>query len=382
MSRALRPTVELKKGRGISAPATRQSSVLQLVLEVVGRKTPKKTAIVYIPLFHCQTKKVDGHTKSAISTWGNGDRLCSPLRETIISPTMPPEVSMKAMLALIGGSGLYSIDGIHPLEELEVPTPWGLPSDKVAVVEIGGELVAFLPRHGKGHRYLPAEVPSYANIWALKSLGVQQIISVSAVGSLTESFAPGELVLCDGLVDKTSRKPGSFFGQGVVGHVGFADPFCAGMREAIAGVLREHNHPHHTSGTYVCMEGPAFSTRAESNLHRSWGAEMIGMTAAPEAKLAREAEICYATIAMVTDYDCWTADQENVSVGIVVETMKKNTAAIQRMIPDIVRALKGRDDCDCRHAAKSAIMTDPALIPYDVKRRLALFYDRYWATHK
>jgi 5'-methylthioadenosine phosphorylase len=225
---------------------------------------------------------------------------------------------------------------------------------------------------------LPAEVPSQANIWALKSLGVQQIISVSAVGSLSESFAPGDFVLCDELIDRTTGRQGSFFGQGVVGHVGFADPFCMGMRAAIAGVLRGHGHPHHPSGTYVCMEGPAFSTRAESDLHRSWGAELIGMTAVPEAKLAREAEICYATIAMVTDYDCWKANEESVSVEMVVETMKRNTAAVQRMIPDIVAALKERDDCDCRHAASSALMTDPVLIPYDVRRKVALFYDRYW----
>jgi 5'-methylthioadenosine phosphorylase len=287
---------------------------------------------------------------------------------------------MKARLAVIGGSGLYSMEGVEHLEELEVPTPWGLPSDRVTIAEVGGEPVAFLPRHGKGHRYLPAEVPSQANIWALKWLGVQQIISVSAVGSLSERFVPGEFVLCDELVDKTSRKPGSFFGQGVAGHIGFADPFCAGMRDAIAGVLRGHGHPHHTAGTYVCMEGPAFSTRAESNLHRSWKAELIGMTAVPEAKLAREAEICYATIAMVTDYDCWKTDEESVSVEMVVKTMKQNTQAVRRMIPDIVQALKGREDCACRHAARNAIMTDPAMIPYDARRRLALFYDRYWVA--
>jgi 5'-methylthioadenosine phosphorylase len=286
---------------------------------------------------------------------------------------------MKSRLALIGGSGLYSMEGARLLEEIEVPTPWGLPSDRITIAEVEGEPVAFLPRHGKGHRYLPSEVPSQANIWALKFLGVQQIVSVSAVGSLSEGFAPGDFVLCDGLVDKTSRKLGSFFGQGVVGHVGFADPFCAGMRTAIAGVIRRHGHPLHTAGTYVCMEGPAFSTRAESNLHRSWKAELIGMTAVPEARLAREAEICYATIAMVTDYDCWKTEDESVSVEMVVETMKRNTAAVQGMIPDIVQALKGRDDCDCRHAARSAIMTDPALIPYDVRRKLSLFYDRYWA---
>ena len=287
---------------------------------------------------------------------------------------------MKARLAVIGGSGLYSMEGAKGREELEVPTPWGLPSDRITIADIGGEPVAFLPRHGKGHRYLPAEVPSQANIWALKWLGVQQIISVSAVGSLSEGFAPGEFVLCDGLIDKTSRKPGSFFGQGIVGHIGFADPFCAGMRSAIAGVLRGHGHPHHAAGTYVCMEGPAFSTQAESNLHRSWKAQLIGMTAVPEARLAREAEICYATIAMVTDYDCWKTDAESVSVDMVIKTMKGNTEAVQRMIPDIITALKEREDCACRHAAQNAIMTDFSMIPYDVRRRLALFYDRYWVT--
>ena len=285
---------------------------------------------------------------------------------------------MKARLAVIGGSGLYTMEGVDHGEEVEVPTPFGLPSDRITIVDVGGEPVAFLPRHGKGHRYMPAEVPSQANIWALKALGVQQIISVSAVGSLSESYAPGEFVLCDALVDKTSRKPGSFFGQGIVGHVGFAEPFCGGMRSAIAGVLRGHGHPHHAAGSYVCMEGPSFSTRAESNLHRSWKAELIGMTAVPEAKLAREAEICYATIAMVTDYDCWKTDEESVSVEMVVRTMKRNTEAVQRMIPDIVHALKGREDCGCRHAAENAIMTAQSMIPYDARRRLALFYDRYW----
>jgi len=285
---------------------------------------------------------------------------------------------MRARLAVIGGSGLYSIEGARLVEEIEVPTPWGLPSDRVTIAEVSGQPVAFLPRHGRGHRYLPSEVPSPANIWALKSLGVEQILSLSAVGSLTDACAPGDFVVCDELIDKTSRKPGSYFGQGIVGHVGFADPFCGGMRTVVTHVLAENGHPHHPSGTYVCMEGPAFSTRAESHLHRSWKAELIGMTAVPEAKLAREAEICYATIAMVTDFDCWKTAGEDVSVEMVVATLKKNTAAVRRMLPAMVAALSGRQDCPCRHAAASAIMTDPALIPYDVRRRLELFYGRYW----
>ncbi|MCX7039030.1 MAG: S-methyl-5'-thioadenosine phosphorylase [Spirochaetes bacterium] len=289
---------------------------------------------------------------------------------------------MKARLAVIGGSGLYSIESARVREEIEVPTPWGLPSDLVAIAEIAGELVAFLPRHGRGHRLLPSEVPSLANIWALKSLGVEQILSVSAVGSLSETIAPGDFVLCDDLVDKTARRPSTYFGGGVAGHVSFAEPFCSGMRGEIGGVLSGHRHSFHPSGTYVCMEGPAFSTRAESRLHRSWGAALIGMTALPEARLAREAEMCYATVAMVTDYDCWKSDGEEVTVEMVIATMKENTAAIRRMIPDIVAALKGRGDCPCRHAAAHAIMTDPALIPYEARRRLALFYGRYWQAKR
>jgi 5'-methylthioadenosine phosphorylase len=283
-----------------------------------------------------------------------------------------------ARLAVIGGSGLYQLEGGRVREEREVPTPWGLPSDRLTIMEISGDEVVFLPRHGRGHRYLPSEVPSRANIWALRSIGVEQILALSAVGSLSENVAPGEFVLCDDLVDKTNRRAASYFGDGIAGHVGFAEPFCGGMRAAAAGVLKAHSHPHHTSGTYVCMEGPAFSTRAESQLHRSWTATLIGMTALPEARLAREAEICYATIAMVTDYDSWRATGESVSVEMVVATMKSNTEAVKRMLPDLVSALHGRDDCPCRHAARDAIMTDPALIPYDARRRVALFYDRYW----
>jgi len=285
---------------------------------------------------------------------------------------------MKARLAVIGGSGLYQLDGARIKEQIEVPTPWGLPSDALTITDIAGETVAFLPRHGRGHRYLPSEVPSRANIWALKSLGVEQILGLSAVGSLTERCAPGDFVLCDNVVDRTVRRQGTFFGDGIVGHVGFAHPFCEGIRAAAAGVLASRRHPHHTEGTYVCMEGPAFSTKAESELHRSWNASLIGMTALPEAKLAREAEICYATVAMVTDYDCWKEVGEHVSVEMVVATMRSNTEALRGMLPDIIAAMRDRADCACRHAARDAIMTEPSLIPYDVKRRLALFYGRYW----
>jgi 5'-methylthioadenosine phosphorylase len=270
------------------------------------------------------------------------------------------------------------MDGAKVMEELDVPTPFGMPSDAITVAELSGEPVAFLPRHGRGHRYLPSEVPSAANIWALKSLGVEQILSVSAVGSLSEQCKPGDFVLCDQLVDKTNGRMGSFFGRGVVGHVPFAHPFCSGMRTALSGVLLRDGHPFHAQGTYVCMEGPQFSTRAESELHRSWGAHLIGMTAVPEARLAREAEMCYATIAMVTDWDCWKESEESVSVEVIVARMRENTTAVRRMIPNIVAALAERKDCACRRAAENAIMTEPALIPHEVKRSLALLYGKYW----
>lgn len=285
---------------------------------------------------------------------------------------------MNARFAVIGGSGLYDLQGAQRLSELEIPTPFGLPSDRVTVVEVAGEAVAFLPRHGKGHRLLPAEVPSRANIWALKSLGVEQILSVSAVGSLQEQFKPGEFVLCDQLIDRTRSREASFFGDGVVGHVGFADPYCAGMRQALAKVLAEKGHAFHGQGTLVTMEGPLFSTRAESFLYRSWGAHLIGMTALPEAKLAREAEICLAVVAMVTDYDCWREAEESVTIDMVLKVMAENTRSIQQLIPALVSALPDRRDCSCRHAAQNAIMTELSLIPPRARRSLDLLYGKYW----
>jgi 5'-methylthioadenosine phosphorylase len=288
------------------------------------------------------------------------------------------EKSVRARLAVIGGSGLYRLQGARLLEEVEVPTPFGLPSDLISLVEIGGRPVAFLPRHGRGHRLLPTELPVRANIWALKSLGVEQIISVSAVGSLQESMRPGDFVLCDQLIDRTRRRQASFFGDGVVGHVSFAEPYCPGMRAEMAPVLKDSGRPCHARGCLVCMEGPQFSSRAESALHRRWGAELIGMTSLPEAKLAREAEICLALVAMVTDYDCWREAGEEVSMELVLRTMSENTRAIQELLPALIERLASRGDCPCRHAAANAIVTDPALIPYQTRRRLALLYGKYW----
>ena len=285
---------------------------------------------------------------------------------------------MKAEIAVIGGSGLYQLEGTAVKEETAVSTPFGDPSDKIAICDIKGLGVAFLPRHGRGHRLTPTEVPSRANIWALKSLGVKQVVAVSAVGSLTEEYRPGEFAVCDQLIDRTRSRTNSFFGDGVVGHVGFADPYCQGMREKLTGVLNRHELPFHDSGTLVCMEGPLFSTRAESRLYRSWDAHMIGMTALPEAKLAREAEMCFSLIAMVTDYDCWRQSKEDVTLEMVLKVMKRNSAAIKKVLPEIVGDLAERGHCTCQDAARDALVTRPALIPPETRQKLSLFYDKYW----
>jgi 5'-methylthioadenosine phosphorylase len=285
---------------------------------------------------------------------------------------------MQAQFGVIGGTGLYELEGAGPVSDIEVPTPFGLPSDLIRVIEVAGSKVAFVPRHGRGHRLLPTEVPSRANIWALKSLGVEQILAVSAVGSLSEEYAPGDLVVCDQLIDRTRSRCNSYFGEGVVAHLPFADPYCPQMRAGINELLASSGARSHSRGTLVCMEGPLFSTRAESNLYRAWGAELIGMTALPEAKLAREAEICCALIAMVTDYDCWHEAEEAVSVEMVLEVMRKNTRVVQELIPSIIRALRDSKDCSCRHAAENAIVTAADKIPYQTRRSLGLFYGKYW----
>jgi 5'-methylthioadenosine phosphorylase len=285
---------------------------------------------------------------------------------------------MKANIGVIGGSGIYQIEGASVVETLDIPTPFGMPSDHITIMDIKDTPVAFLPRHGKGHRLLPTEVPSKANIWALKHLGVSQILSISAVGSLKEAYKPGDFVVCDQLIDRTKSRSNSYFGDGIAGHVGFAEPFCGGMRDKLIQVLKKHNHPFHDRGTLITMEGPLFSTRGESLLYRQWNADLIGMTALPEAKLAREAEMCYAVIAMVTDYDCWHESEEAVSVEMVLAIMKKNVAAIKTMMTHIVGSLCTRRTCSCHTAAAYAIMTEKTLVPYEVRRRLALFYNKYW----
>ena len=283
----------------------------------------------------------------------------------------------EAAIAFIGGSGLYDMEGLGDRRDVDVPTPFGAPSDAVTLGTLENTPVAFLPRHGRGHRLSPSEIPARANIYALKALGVERIVSLSAVGSLREEVSPLDMVIPGQLIDRTKTRPSTFFGDGIVAHVGFADPFCPEMTPIVGATARESGAHTHLGGTYVVMEGPLFSTRAESELYRSWGASVIGMTALPEAKLAREAEMCYSTIALVTDYDCWHDDEEQVSVELVVGRLREN---IERS-RSIIRALMGRfpEDrtCGCANALENAIITDPSHVGPEARARLSLIVDKY-----
>lgn len=284
-------------------------------------------------------------------------------------------------LAFIGGSGIYGIDGMQIVDEMAVKTPFGNTSDQILIGAFDdGSRIAFLSRHGRGHRLLPTEVPSRANIWALKKIGVECIVSLSAVGSLREKIAPKHLVVPDQLIDRTRYRPEStFFGEGIVGHVAFGEPYCAELRKAVLAAAKECQATVHDGGTLVCMEGPMFSTRAESNLYRSWEAAIIGMTVLPEAKLAREAEISYATLALVTDYDCWREAEEAVNTNMVVETMQANNE-VARKIVRVMAAHQERlpRECACRNAASGAVMTAPEAFPKKTVRKLELLFGKYW----
>jgi len=281
-----------------------------------------------------------------------------------------------ARLGVIGGSGLYAMPGLAQVEQVELSTPFGAPSDAITIGDLDGVSVAFLPRHGRGHRLSPSEVPARANIYALKSVGVERIISVSAVGSLREDYAPLDLVIPDQLFDRTRTRPASFFEGGVVAHIGFAEPFCADMRVRLANAMEEIGDlTVHRGGTYICIEGPQFSTRAESRAYRQWGCDIIGMTALPEAKLAREAQLCYATIACVTDYDVWRESEEPVTVEMVVANLTRNVANAQRIIRQVARALpanRSAATCSCATALADALMTERALITPELRARYAL----------
>ena len=283
----------------------------------------------------------------------------------------------EAKIAFIGGSGLYDIDGLTDAEQLTIDTPFGSPSDVVMAGTLEGRRVAFLARHGRGHRHLPTEIPFRANIYALKTLGVERIISVSAVGSLRERIAPLDMVVPDQLIDRTRSRVNTFFGDGVAAHVGFADPFCPELRSDLIDASRGRTAVVHDGGTYVVMEGPQFSTRAESMLYRSWGASIIGMTALPEAKLAREAEICYATLALVTDYDVWHQSEAEVSVDLVVANLMKNVETTQELLPDLTARIRESRECNCQSALERAIITSRDRISDEVKSRLSAIIGRY-----
>jgi 5'-methylthioadenosine phosphorylase len=280
-------------------------------------------------------------------------------------------------LGIIGGSGLYDLPELEVIEEREVLTPYGLPSDKVVLGRVGHLDVAFLSRHGRGHRLTPTELPYRANVYALKSLGVTHLLSVSAVGSLRDEIAPLSLVLPDQIIDRTFARPRTFFGEGAVAHVGIADPFCPELRSTLHDATAALERPVFSDGTYVCIEGPQFSTRAESNLYRSWGASVIGMTAMPEARLAREAELCYACLALATDYDVWHETEADVSVELVVENLKANVLAAREAIRRLAAGDLPPRFCGCGDALGSAIATEANAIAPAARRRLGAIVDRY-----
>lgn len=281
------------------------------------------------------------------------------------------------VVGVIGGSGLYEIDGFEAIERVQLSTPFGEPSDAFIVGRYQGIRVVFLPRHGVGHRIAPSEINFRANIWGMKRLGVSRILSISAVGSLREDIAPGDFVLVDQFVDRTRHRQDSFFGDGVVAHVMFADPVCGPMLDQLEEASSGLELEVHRGGTYLCMEGPQFSTRAESELYRSWGLDVIGMTNLQEARLAREAEICYATVAMATDYDCWHQGEEDVSVEAILEVMGQNVGKARELIRLALPLLHGPRSCACQNALQWAILTDKQSIPAEARDRLALLIEKY-----
>ena len=283
-----------------------------------------------------------------------------------------------AEIGIIGGSGLYEMAGFESAREVEVDTPFGAPSDRLRVGRLEGRAVAFLARHGRGHRILPSELNFQANVFAFKLLGVQAILSVSAVGSLKEKYAPLHMVIPDQLLDRTRLRKSTFFGRGLVAHVAFAHPFCPVLSGTLAEACGEAGATFHRGGTYVCIEGPQFSTRAESELYRSWGMDLVGMTNLQEAKLAREAELCYATLAMVTDYDCWHPDHDSVTADQIIANLVKNAATAQAVLRAALRRLAAPPRaCECATALKQALVTPPELVPAVVKRELQPIIGKY-----
>ena len=287
----------------------------------------------------------------------------------------------QAKIGIIGGSGLYKMDALKDVEEVKLDTPFGPPSDALIVGKLEGTPVAFLARHGRNHTLLPSEVPFRANIHAMKQLGVEYIISASAVGSLKEEAKPLDMVVPDQFIDRTKNRVSTFFGDGIVAHIAFGEPVCHNLATIVADAVASLNLPDvtlHRGGTYVCMEGPAFSTKAESHLYRSWGATIIGMTNLPEAKLAREAEIAYATLALVTDYDCWHPDHDSVTVEMVIANLQRNAINAQKVIQETVKRLtENPPPSDAHSALKYAILTPLDKISAATKEKLALLLNKY-----
>ncbi len=282
-----------------------------------------------------------------------------------------------AKIGVIGGSGLYDIEGMTDIEKVDITTPFGKPSDTITTGRLGDVGIAFLPRHGKGHCILPAEVPYRANIYALKMLGVENIIASCSAGSFKKEIEPGHLLIPDQLIDRTRNRVSTFFGDGIVAHIPFADPFCPDLNQVLYEAALEAGATVHRGGTFVVMEGPAFSTRAESRLYRSWGADLIGMTALPEAKLAREAEICYSVIGCATDYDSWWVSAEAITVDVILETMRHNVDTARSIIKLAVNRIRENSDCSCRTALSTAIVTKPEAIPTELKEKLGILIDKY-----
>ena len=294
-----------------------------------------------------------------------------------------PDLS-QARLGVLGGSGLYAMEGLEQVRELNLDTPFGAPSDALRLGRIGDLEVVFLARHGRHHTYTPSEVPYRANLWALRSLGVRWILSVSAVGSLQEQFRPLDMMVPDQFIDRTHQRPLTFFGEGVVAHVTHADPFCPTLSRLLADVgesLMPHGRELHRGGTYLCMEGPAFSTRAESELYRSWGCGVIGMTNHTEARLAREAEMAYATLAMVTDYDCWHQEHASVTVDLVIENLRSNASLAQEIVRMAAERVGAQRPGSSSHRAlRHALMTPKEKVPAETRRKVDLFTAPYWGS--
>jgi 5'-methylthioadenosine phosphorylase len=286
-------------------------------------------------------------------------------------------MSEHADIGIIGGSGLYEMEGFHDVKEVKVDTPFGAPSDDLVVGTLEGKSVAFLPRHARGHRIFPHELNYQANVFAMKQLGVQWILSVSAVGSLKEQYEPLHMVIPDQFIDRTLQRRSTFFGRGLVAHVAFAHPFCPNLSKVMAGACTEAGATHHEGGAYVCIEGPQFSTRAESELYRSWGMDIIGMTNLQEARLAREAEICYSTLAMVTDFDCWHPEHDSVTAEQIIANLGQNAETAKAVLRAAVRRLPIARDCECESALKFALVTAPELVPEKTRRELEPIVGRY-----